>query len=325
MPTDESHRADAGSRAPVRLLEATKRARAAAGLLRAAGPLDRAWPRAYTALAKAVGRALGGDPTLVERSLPDGATFAFPLADFYYVRLLRPEQRYEPDLALLVDRLRGRSLDVLDCGANMGYWTVQFVSLGGRVVAVEASGTTFTHLERNVATQPHRDRITLVHGAVSDHAGDVLSLYTYVGHAGATLDQDNVNASRRLVRVEEVTTVTVDDLVARHALRTGAHLLVKLDVEGVELAALAGGRRALESGALFVYEEYARNPRCEPTEWLLTQDDIVVHLLDPTGGAPHRIRAAADVEPFKRAHPRAGLNLVAMRTASAEALADVLR
>jgi FkbM family methyltransferase len=298
----------------------TTRARWATRVLAGAGLLDRSWPRGYTALSKVVGRMLGDDDTLAEVGIPRGGTFSFPVRDFYYSRLLLPGYRYEPDLDDLLDRMRGWSVDVVDCGANMGYWTIQFGVLGGRVVAVEASASTFEHLERNVARNPTEPAVELVHAAVSDRSGDVRELFTYVGHAGATIERDNVNSDRSLIRTEVVTTVTIDELVERHGLRAGEHLLVKLDVEGVELPALQGGHAALEGGALIVYEEFARNPTTPATDWLLEQAGIAVWLLDPDGGAPQRIGRGADLDPIKRARPRSGLNLVACRPETAERL-----
>jgi Methyltransferase FkbM domain len=58
---------------------------------------------------------------------------------------------------------------------------------------------------------------------------------------------------------EVVPTLTLDDVVATNGADTNP-LIVKLDIEGAEIAALHGGRKLLESDALLLYEDHGKDP-----------------------------------------------------------------
>lgn len=96
---------------------------------------------------------------------PDARMKIF-LDDPYWARLVASGYHYETDFAHVLARLRGLDFDMLDCGANFGYWSilVSGAALGSRrVIAVEASRSTYEILAENCAL--NGDRFTCVHAA----------------------------------------------------------------------------------------------------------------------------------------------------------------
>ena len=141
----------------------------------------------------------------------------------------RAERRF---LAQLIEP----GMTVLDVGANIGVYTTflaRLVGPSGRVIAFEPE-------ERNVqrlraATQRYK-QVEVVHAAVSDRSG-VLNLYV----------ADDLNVDHRsYAPVEkrpsiEVRCLALDDFVAQ---RYPVHV-IKMDIQGAELAALRGARQLL--------------------------------------------------------------------------------
>jgi FkbM family methyltransferase len=124
----------------------------------------------------------------------------------------------------------GRTL--IDCGANIGYWSVRAKELGFKdAIAIEANGDLIPFLKRNYRGAVH-------HAAVHSRSGETL----YLEGQGATA---SLAATGRPVR-----TLALADLDV-----TGP-VLIKLDVEGAEIAAIEG---AAGMDAIFVYEDWPRS------------------------------------------------------------------
>jgi FkbM family methyltransferase len=150
----------------------------------------------------------------------------------------------------LYERCIRRGGTVVDCGANLGYFTLIFarrVGSGGRVFAFEPEPGNFRLLERNIARNGYRN-VTAVQRALSRE----------VGTAPLCLSSDNLGDHRLGPMREERRAVTVqvttlDSSVAARAERID---FLKLDVQGREPAVLDGAREVLAS-----------NPRM----WMLTE------------------------------------------------------
>lgn len=117
-------------------------------------------------------------------------------------------------------------MTVLDCGANEGWLTTMFanrVGPTGKVVAIEAVAAN-CEIIREQVTLNGFENVAVHHRAVAERSGDVVNIYAEcVGNAG-----------------EQVTTVSLDEW---------AYLcpdIIKVDIEGYELAALRGAREILK-------------------------------------------------------------------------------
>ena len=127
---------------------------------------------------------------------------------------------------------------VMDVGANVGAYTLLFATWAGpsgRVVAFEPSHASRLGLERHLRLNGLSDRVTVRAEAVADITGTVP--FSETGSAG-----DNRMLAAAHVEAHVVPSVRLDDFCAAHGL---APDVIKIDVEGAELAVLRGARRTL--------------------------------------------------------------------------------
>jgi FkbM family methyltransferase len=237
----------------------------------------------------------------------DCARFSFPLADDYWSRLVVGDFQYEPEIAQVMNKLRERRFVFVDAGANFGYWSVLASSrLFGsqRAVAIEASIETLQRLQENCTLNERRFEV--IHAAVSDEDGRLLSFGT--GH----------HTVRRLVEDgdgERVISVTIDSIVHARLTSPGEIVVVKLDVEGGERAALAGARDTIANCEfLIIYEDHGND----------SQNEISRHIIEDLGLAVGRVLPTGDIEAVRSAeslshvklNPRKGYNFVATKHGS---------
>lgn len=128
----------------------------------------------------------------------------------------------------------------LDVGAHIGYYTIALskrVGPHGRVIAVEAHPENATLLRQNTA---RLEGVEVVQAAVASHRGTA-TLIESVGHSNHSLIDGFVAPAGAI----KVPTTTLDDVM------DDLHLtdisLVKIDIEGGEMATLHGMQRLLES------------------------------------------------------------------------------
>lgn len=180
--------------------------------------------------------------------LPD--SILQPLRVWHHRRTLRSfPDADEPDLAV-VRELVERGTIAVDLGANIGVYTkvlADLVGPAGTVISVEPVPQTYDVLSRNIRSLGMR-HVSCVNAAISDSNGDVvMELPNYA--AGGTnfyqamvvaAEERRVGGSRQQVRVPAV---TLDALLTGK----GTVGFVKCDVEGHELACLAGAKMVLNS------------------------------------------------------------------------------
>ena len=73
-----------------------------------------------------------------------------------------------------------------------------------------------------------------------------------------------------LSRLEPVSSITIDDLCKAEGVDE-KRLVIKLDVEGLEIESLEGGRSALANDFLLIYEDHGKDFDCEVTQYVLDQ------------------------------------------------------
>lgn len=134
---------------------------------------------------------------------------------------------------------------VIDVGANIGFFTMQFaawVSDGGKVIAAEPEAVNYARLLHAIAEAGLTDVVKTIQAAVAEAAGEGF-LEVDPGHPG----NHKLGAGGVPVAV-----TTIDDLVAAHGWPEVS--LIKVDVQGAEARVLAGARRTLERSrpALFL-------------------------------------------------------------------------
>lgn len=280
--------------------------RCALTLLEAYGGLSRSFQqRGLYRACRLVGRLLWSERSATIILGPGGA-ISFPASDPYWNRMLLRSYDHEPELARFLRALGSVDYGFVDCGANIGYWSVFAASSAGGgkpVLAVEASASTFALLSANVA--PHSDNVRAFHRAILDRSGVEVRLND------AAHEARGIAAESEAPCGEAVLSITIDDLIAQEGWQD-RRLVVKLDVEGVEREALAGMETALAADALVIYEDHGADPTHALTRHLIEDRGFDVHLLLDTHAVP--ITRAEELDRWKRDRTK-GYNLVARRNA----------
>jgi len=128
---------------------------------------------------------------------------------------------------------------VLDCGANIGTFTKTALASGARlVVAIELAPVTLECLRRNVANEIAQGRVIVYPKGVWDRDAS-LDLALNEHNAGA--NSVVMDRGRQKVRVP---LTTIDKIVGELGLRQVD--FIKMDIEGAEKQALAGGRATIQ-------------------------------------------------------------------------------
>jgi FkbM family methyltransferase len=143
---------------------------------------------------------------------------------------------------------------IFDVGANVGEWTMSAARHWprARIHAFEPSADTFVKLEAATTGMP----VTCVRSAVSDRSGQV-QLHEVPGLPGLSSlhARDLSTHGMEMTATEDVDAVTLDEYCDAHNITTID--VLKLDVEGHELAALHGARGLLENGRIkFIQFEF---------------------------------------------------------------------
>lgn len=152
---------------------------------------------------------------------------------------------FEPNEFAFLDGLLKPGMTFIDAGGNEGLYTLfaaARVGPGGRVLAFEPSAREFSRLRENVHIN-HLKQVEAVKAALSDRGGTAPLRVAEDNHAGHnTLGDFAYNTAT--LHHEDVPLVRLDDAVReRNIARVD---VIKIDVEGHELALLRGARAVLE-------------------------------------------------------------------------------
>ncbi len=157
----------------------------------------------------------------------------------------------EPGTMAWIDREVRAGDRFLDIGANIGIYTIaagRRVGAEGKVYAVEPHKANVLTLMRNIAANGFEDRVEVLPFALADVRKVLRFNYVSLESAstGSQLGSNRVETSNETftpVASELLPAMTVDDLIAEGAIERPS--LVKIDVDGIELAILKGMRGLL--------------------------------------------------------------------------------
>lgn len=155
---------------------------------------------------------------------------------------------WEPEISQVIEQSLSPGDVFVDVGANIGYDALlgsHLVGPKGKVVAIEASPTTFALLKRNLALNNDFSNVRAVNVAVSDRAGKLNLFEISKYNIGLTTSV----ASRAGTFVASVDALPLAQVLAADEIARVR--LIKMDVEGAEAVIL---RRFLEDLSLFPEE-----------------------------------------------------------------------
>lgn len=218
----------------------------------------------------------------------------FPAFDHFWSRYLWGQAAYERDVEQIFSKL-GPGRVLIDCGANIGYWSVRAPDFGfERVIAVEANPDLMSFLRDNLRLNETEG--TAVNAAIYSVSGEQLLLGGTDAHAQAGIASTGV----------PVTSITIADLAAD--IPADRPIVAKLDVEGAEIAALQGAEG--RDNIVFIYEDFVRNGM-KVTDYVLGQAMSVFGVAP--SGLHRRIGSVEEAIAFnaETTKPGAPSNLVA--------------
>jgi len=172
-----------------------------------------------------------------------------------------------------------RSGDIfIDAGANIGVYTVlasKLVGDSGRVICVEMMPDTADQLEHHIHLNSLQN-VTVVRNALGDTDGGTVIASVEVGKYGKARISNEDRSDESIVRTGVVLT-TLDIISSEYS----SVRLMKMDIEGAELAALVGGRNLLARLEFLIYESWGivKN-ECDPVDTLLINAGFTLNLLD---------------------------------------------
>jgi FkbM family methyltransferase len=302
-----------GARSPVEVDYRSGRVRGAGGIERcgimmmqaAASVTLRLDIRGFSWAARAISAALPSR-SVVRVMLDDDCAFEMPYGDAYWSLLLLRNAEYEDDMHGVMEAIAPVDYVFVDCGANYGYWSVLVTGkrLGGHAaVAIEAAPDTFAWLNRNAAA--NGGRFAAMNRAIGDRSGLRVPLYGAKHEARSVVGEDGARP------IAEVETLALDDLLARPEFAGGRPIVLKLDVEGVEVAALAGAPRMLERDVLIAYEDHGMDRSHAASAHLAGNLGMRLFAFDRTSG--REIVALDELTAIKR-HRWVGYDFFATRS-----------
>ncbi|MBD3309038.1 FkbM family methyltransferase [candidate division KSB3 bacterium] len=193
---------------------------------------------------------------------------------------------YEPGCSHVMRRLLNPGDNVLDIGANIGYFTflaASYVGETGKVIAFEASPITFQQLKRNTDLNQFK-QVEIRCQAVSKAPGRLTFYQGPFDHSGVSALRPISNSSASF----EVQTLKLDQ--ERESLPTIAY--VKIDVEGAEFDVLTGMQEILHRDSpevmLELTDEYLKDfgSSAEALVTLMGEQGYTCYMISDQGLTP---------------------------------------
>jgi FkbM family methyltransferase len=136
--------------------------------------------------------------------------------------------------------------DVIDIGANIGFYTVLLAKQisTNRLVAVEPTSKALNRLYYNIHLNKVESNVTVFEGVISDHNGEIIikSIKGKEEYSTICLPSHPGIGDQEILE-EKVKCITLDDLVLLFNLNPG---FIKIDVEGAEMLVFKGGLETLK-------------------------------------------------------------------------------
>lgn len=254
--------------------------------------------RGFVKLSRWCGRMAPPGQTCTIELAPD-ALFRVFTADPYWSRLVSERFEYERGTGLALRHLADVDYAFIDAGANFGYWSVLVTSplYGSKpAVAIEPVTSTFRALEEN--RRINGDRFVTLERALAAESGREVEIQSPISVVGARVAAGAVETSGPSgeLETEVVETISLDMVLDAHV-PSGLPVVLKLDVEGMEIPAVRGSTLLDDHDWMVIYEDHGSDPACTTSDFVLGLDASVRFVT--LAGEVHPIRTLDDVRRFK--------------------------
>lgn len=161
---------------------------------------------------------------------------------------------YEPEETQVIDLLMEGTSQILDIGANIGWYSVRLAKRNRNAViyAFEPMPISYEFLQKNIAANNLGNRVRSYNYGLSDVSGVFQYFLSPTGGTNASLK--NVADAKDASRVTGLT-LTIDEWVANQNVIPD---FIKCDVEGAELLVFRGAKNTLEACKPIVFSELLR-------------------------------------------------------------------
>lgn len=187
--------------------------------------------------------------------------------DAYWSVLLMPGFPYERENANLIAAARNIDYGFIDGGANHGFWSALVsgkVAGQKRVVAIEAASDTFDRLQQNCILNDNR--FVVLNRAIGAVSGERVLIYGAKHEARSIIAPDKTTKP-----ILDCVTISLDDIAAHDHFAGLTKFMVKLDVEGVEIAAMTTATKLQNMDTVFIYEDHGSDRNHETTRHVLKE------------------------------------------------------
>ena len=245
----------------------------------------------YSYVARAVRKLLPSNKSL-QFVFADDARMRVDYCDAYWSLLVYPNFNYEADVKTFVEAFRDTPYAFIDGGANHGYWSILTSSKAygaKKVIAVEAASDTFGQLDENRIL--NGDRFITMNRAIGATSGEQVRIYGVKHEARTTVAEEGLKP------ILDCISISLDDLADQPVVKNAPAYAVKLDVEGVEVAAMNGASTLMRTDSVFIYEDHGSDRTHSVTQNALGNLGMRVFWLGAQN--PVEIREASQLDAIK--------------------------
>jgi FkbM family methyltransferase len=139
-----------------------------------------------------------------------------------------------------------------------------------KAIAIEPSGQNFPKLANNARV--NGNRFEAINCAIGSARGTARLSGTK--HEAFSIAGDQSDG-------EEVPVISLDNLIDDGRVSAGGKYLIKLDVEGVEIEAIKGGSRLLQTDSVVLCEEHGNDRAHTVSRYILEQTPLTLMVYDP--------------------------------------------
>lgn len=159
------------------------------------------------------------------------------------------------------------------------------------MIAIEASSVNAAKLTRNA--ELNAGRFKILHRAVGSTTGNKVWL-SGAKHEAFRVDEANGGNG---AAGESVEMISLDSLLDQGLVSSGQKLVIKLDVEGMEIEAAKGGKRILDNETVIIVEDHGADRAHTVSRYLLNEAGCRLFVFDE---ASRRYEALTDLSVLDR-------------------------